>query len=218
MRKVVTMRTLLRRLTVVVLVGFEAAVVVVLHRLGAESWLQIDWSGLGAWLEQSAAEDALAAIIRLIALAIAYWTLATTLLYLVAKLMRAPAALRAVQWATLPAVRRVVDGAVAVSLATATIAGPVAPALAQVPTPVVVQVDEQGNPIPPGTGDEAAPTNEGQPSDEAASGATDDPVVLVPPGLDRIGWTPQPAGLPDEPLPPLTETVSAISRCRDVGT
>ena len=131
--------------------------------------------------------------------------LATTLLYLIARLVRIPAALRAVEWVTIPAVRRVVDGAVAVSIATATIAGPVAPALAQVPTPIVVQVDEQGNPVPPGTGE-----HEPAPGDGNGIPGTNQPTVIVPPGLDRIGWTPQPAGVHDAAPPTLSDAVDTL--------
>ena len=46
------------------------------------------------------------------------WLLASTLLYLAATLSRIPGAVRAVRWTTLPAVRRTVDAALAVSVVT----------------------------------------------------------------------------------------------------
>ena len=174
-----------RRFGLIGLLGFEVGALVVLHRLGGQEWLRVDWANLDVWLATTLPEDALAAVLRLAGLAIAYWMLATTALYLLARLSQLPSALRAVEWATIPAVRRVVDGAVAVSIATASVAAPTLPALADEPTPVVITVDDEGLPVPPGTN--------GEP-DEAP---LDDIELIAPPGLERIGWTPQPAGIPD---------------------
>jgi len=54
-------------------VAFEAVGLVTLHRLGSVPGLTIDWSNLGTWLELTAAEDAVVAVVRLIALGVAYW-------------------------------------------------------------------------------------------------------------------------------------------------
>jgi hypothetical protein len=179
------MSGVLRRTSILLLVGSELAVIALLHRLGAEPWLRVDWSDLDGWLRHARPEDALAAAVRAVALALAYWVLTTTVLYLTARLMRAGAALRGVEWATIPAVRRVVDGAVAVSIATASIAGPAAPGVAQVPTPVVVEIDDEGRPMPPGVATTV--------DDDAASSPL--PPGPIPPGLDRVGWAPTPAGM-----------------------
>jgi len=200
------MRAIARRLSLLMLLAFEVAAVVVVHRLGRLDWLQIDWSDLGMWLSTAVPEDALAAVLRLITLAIAYWMLTTTLLYLLARLTHLSAALRAVEWATIPSVRRAVDGAVAVTIATASIAGPVAPALASTPTPVVIQVDEEGRPVPPGQSstETSAPAAEDRTEPGEAAG-------IVPPGLERIGWTPSPAGTVAPQPGAITNAVNAAT-------
>ena len=179
------------------LLSFEAAALAFLHQLGRFEWLRIDWTNLGTWMSTATAEDALAAVIRVAALAAAYWMTASTLLYLLAKLVRLPAAIGAVEWATLPAIRRVVDGALAVTIAAGTVAGPVAPALAEPPVPVVVEVDEHGGPLPNivsvEDSDDTLP-----PTDEPGQAGTVGP---LPFGAARAGWSPTPAGLPGQVTP-----------------
>jgi hypothetical protein len=63
-----------------------------------------------------ATEPALAAAARLIGLAVAYWLAVTTALYLLAQVTRIPAAVRAVRWATIGPVRRLIEGVVAGAL------------------------------------------------------------------------------------------------------
>src|SRR5919201_1902330 len=62
-------------------------------------------------------------LLGLLGLEVAYWLLASSLLYLLASLSQLPAAVRAVRWLTLPLVRRVADHAVAVTLATSMVGG-----------------------------------------------------------------------------------------------
>lgn len=66
-------------------------------------------------------EPGLAAAFRLVGLAVGYWLVGSTLLYLLARASQIPAALRATSWMTLGPIRRVVDrlaaGALAISLA-----------------------------------------------------------------------------------------------------
>lgn len=133
--------------SLIVLLAAEIGAIAALHQAGSASWLQIAWSDLLGWLNSSSPEDALAAILRLVALVLAYWLLSTTIVYLVARATRIPGAVRAVEWVTLPAVRRVVDRVAALTLAAATVAAPVAPAFASEPPPVVYDVDE-GVPLP----------------------------------------------------------------------
>ncbi|HEY8556614.1 MAG TPA: hypothetical protein VIM97_04620 [Actinomycetes bacterium] len=105
------------------LLGLELAAVVGLHWLGRFQGLQIGWDAPVPWLLSSPVQDILAALLRTVALVMAYWLLASTLLYLLASLTRLPSAVRAVSWATLPVVRRVADHAVAVTLATSMVGG-----------------------------------------------------------------------------------------------
>lgn len=105
------------------LVAAEVAAVVVLYRLGTLPRLAVGWDDPAGWLAVTAAEDVLLAVCRLAALACAIWLLGGTLLYTLAKALRIPAAIRAVEWAALPAVRRLADRAVAVALATSSVMG-----------------------------------------------------------------------------------------------
>ena len=105
------------------LLGLELAAVAGLHWLGRLEGLRIGWDDPVHWLLSSPVQDVLGALLRTVGLVMAYWLLASTLLYLLASLTRLPAAVRAVGWATLPMVRRVADHAVAVTLATSMVGG-----------------------------------------------------------------------------------------------
>jgi nucleoid-associated protein YgaU len=96
----------------------EAAAVAALVVAGRRPALDVPIDHLGPWLRDGAPADVLVALLRWVALVGAVWLLASTLLYVVAAASRAPAAMRAVRWSTLPAVRRTVDAVFAVSLAT----------------------------------------------------------------------------------------------------
>jgi hypothetical protein len=132
----------------------EAGAAFALHRLGALPFLRIDWSDLGAWLALTPPEDVLLAVCRTAALACAYWLLAGTLLYTLARASRIPAAVRAVQWAALPPVRRLADRAIAVAIATSSVVsgtGGIAMADASTPPPVEAPApDDLYRPVPAG--------------------------------------------------------------------
>ncbi len=100
------------------LLAFEAGAVVLLTRLGDLPSLRIPWHSLTPWIVDSPVEDVLAAILRNIALLVAWWLLGSNLLYLLARLTHVPSAIRAVRWMTLPVVRRATDHALAITLAT----------------------------------------------------------------------------------------------------
>jgi hypothetical protein len=105
------------------LLGLELVAVLGLHWLGRFPGLRILWDRPVQWLLSSPLQEVLGAILRMVGLVMAYWLLASTLIYLVASLSRLPAALRALRWVTLPVVRRVADHAVAVTLATSMVGG-----------------------------------------------------------------------------------------------
>jgi hypothetical protein len=105
------------------LLGLEVAVVAGLHWLGRLPALQIPWERPLPWLLDSPVQDVLGSLLRMVALVMAYWLLASSVLYLLASLSHLPAAVRAVRWLTLPLVRRVADHAVAVTLATSMVGG-----------------------------------------------------------------------------------------------
>ena len=159
--------------------GFEALAIVVLHRLGQLQWMQIPWDSVASWLELAPTEDVVAAGLRVIALAIAYWIAASTALYTLARLTRLPGLIRATAWATLPPIRRAIDRAIAVTVTTTALVSPVAPALAadEVPPaePIIYQISDQGVPTP-------------------VNPPTIDPTLISPPGTAGAGYTPTPAG------------------------
>ncbi|HET9007544.1 MAG TPA: hypothetical protein VFQ04_12575, partial [Actinomycetes bacterium] len=105
------------------LLGLELAAVLALHWLGRFAGLRIGWDEPVEWLASSPVQEVLGALLRTVGLVMAYWLLASTVLYLLASLTRLPAAVRAVSWATLPLARRVADHAIAVTLATSMVGG-----------------------------------------------------------------------------------------------
>jgi hypothetical protein len=109
--------------SLLLLLGLELAAVLLLHWLGRFAGLRIGWEEPVEWLASSPVQEVLGALLRTVGLVMAYWLLASTVLYLLASLTRLPAAVRAVSWATLPLARRVADHAVAVTLATSMVGG-----------------------------------------------------------------------------------------------
>src|SRR5215211_8312664 len=99
------------------LLGLELGAVLALHWLGRFPGLRIRWDQPVPWVLSSPVQEVLGSVLRTVGLVMAYWLLASTVLYLLASLTRLPSAVRAVGWATLPLARRVADHAVAVTLA-----------------------------------------------------------------------------------------------------
>src|SRR5205814_2291792 len=135
-----------------VLVAVEVSALAFVRRLGGGG-TRIDWSHLSSWLQTTSSEDAVAAVFRVLALAGAYWLLATTALYLLARVARVPALVRGVGSFTVPGVRKLVDAALVVSIAGAGVIGGGAMAHAAAgppPTtpPVVIQLGNQANQSP----------------------------------------------------------------------
>ncbi len=146
------------------LVGFEAAGLWILTRLGARPDLHIPWDDMAMWLATAPAEVAVAAAVHKLAFVGAAWLAFSTVGYLVAASMRAPRAMALFRAVTLPFVRSAVDRAVALSLAAA---------LAMPPSLVVP--DDPGGPAPP-----AAPTSVLPPGSAAVGYAPS------PPGRERV--------------------------------
>lgn len=160
---------------VIVLIGAEVLAIVALHRM-AET-MGVDWSNLSGWLELTALDDAIIAIVRIVALVLSYWLAASTILYTLAVASRVPAAIQAVEWATLPAVQKLARKAAAATLA----ASVAAPGLAGILLP------------PPSSLFESTTTEASTAvSDEPTVGVTDDGLIL-PPGITRPAYTPTPA-------------------------
>ena len=98
--------------------------VVALHRLGSLEWLRVDIGDLDGWARRARPEDALAAVLRYVALGGGYWLAATSMLYLLARLSGAARLIDATAVLTVPAVRRVTDRLVVGTLAMSSLAGP----------------------------------------------------------------------------------------------
>ena len=93
-----------------VLVGwlvFVAASIAGLHRLGNAFPLELVFDSGGPL------EPALAAVLRVAGLAVGYWLAVSTVLYVIGRAGRLPGGIRAVGWATIGPVRRLIDGVVA---------------------------------------------------------------------------------------------------------
>lgn len=179
------------------LVALEVAAIPLLRGSGDGAPAGIDWRHLGRWATDTAPEDAVVAVVRLLGMGLAAWLLASTVLYLLARLTRVPALVRGASWATIPAVRRIVDAAVAASVFGGAVLGPL-PAGAQVvsPPPIVVELNTTTTsaaghryvPAPAGDRIAAAPTTTSPPA--ATTPAATATTVLSAPAAP----TPDPAG------------------------
>jgi hypothetical protein len=128
-------------LRLLALISVEIGALPVLQRLGSLTFLRTPGTDPPAWqrwLASTPPQDALASVLRLVAMACAWWLVAGTGLYLAARLVRVPGLVHAVEWTTPAAVRRVIDRALALSML-ATLAGGTA-ALAATPQPVPVPI------------------------------------------------------------------------------
>src|SRR4051794_37568106 len=114
-------------------VGLESAAIVGLTALGAQRGFALPLGHLDEWLRVTPPADALAAALRWVALAGAWWLLGGTLLYVAAVAARAPAAGRAGRGTALPRVRRVVDAAFAVTVVAGAVLTPATAAHAAAP-------------------------------------------------------------------------------------
>ncbi len=175
-----------------VVVGSSAAIVT-LQSLGGSPQFTVEWGDLWGWLGSVPAERVLLGLGRAVATVLAWWVLLSTLLCTAARASRIPALVRSVEWATLPAVRRVAERAVAMSLVVTGLGatGPVA----------LAGVDPMPGETDSGTGPTVLVL------DPAADEPTPRPVyVPVPagPGDDLpLPYTPTPAGV-DSPTTPVT--------------
>jgi len=197
------------------LVALEVGAVVGLHRLGGLAAFRVPWQhlgrDLGAWLLYSPVEDVLGAVLRMVALLVAWWLLLSTALYLAASVTRVPALVRSVEWLALPVVRRVADRAVAVALATS-IAG-ASPAVAGT---MATSVPE-GSPAVAGAlvarrtpGPVTATSAAAAATTAAASAAAATTTTTTAPPSD--GYVPRPAGPPGaQPSAPSSSTSTSTT-------
>lgn len=118
-----------------------------------------------------------------IALGCATWMLSSTLLYLVARVTRVPAAISAAGRVTLPSLRRRVDRALAASILTGAVLAGGTPALAAAPVGPDPVVDASV------VASDAEPETEGapEPPSDAATGGTPDAPPDLPVRTGRVG-------------------------------
>lgn len=169
--------------------GVAAGGVVLGHRLGSVPYFQIHWGDLGGWLAVSGPEDVLVAVVRLLVVGGAWWVLATTSLYMLARLSGVKAAVRMVGWATLPASRRLVDRAVALAVLGSSLlggAGGLAAAVEAQPPPSTLTTTEA-----PDGGYQRLPA--GRPSVDRPAGKGSrtplpqpSPALRIPPSRDPV--------------------------------
>ena len=162
------------------LIAAELLAITALHALGQT--MGIDWQDVPGWFEATALEPAIAALLRIVALGLAYWLAASTILYTLALASRIPSAIRAVEWATIPAVQRVARKAVSATLLASISASGFAAAVIEPP-------DHLFDARPPSDATVVAPG-------DRPVGLTDEG-FLLPPGVSRPAYVPTPA--PDQP-------------------
>jgi hypothetical protein len=175
------MHPLARTARVLGTVLVEVAAVLGLVAVGRSPALSVPIGDLGPWLRDGDPATVVVALTRWAALLGAAWLLGSTLLYLAASVTRAPAAMRAVAWSTLPVVRRTVDAACAVSVTAAVVlvpAGAAGAAGARVDDPPSVSVVRDGRGLaqlppdstapPPTTGTVVPPTTAVTPTSTTA--------------------------------------------------
>ena len=142
-------------------------------------------------LAEARADDVLVAAVWAVAVAVGLWLLASTLAYLAVTALRLSAAARRVGWATLPGVRRAVDGLVAGSIVAGAALGTAAPVVAQapaaIPGPTYVPRPAGDGPayVPVPAGDGARPATTALPvrqPDRNVAPLTRDASHLVEPG------------------------------------
>lgn len=155
------------------LVVFEIAAIIVMHTFVVRLGVSVDWNDFSRWIKVTPADDAAFALVGVLGLVAAYWLAASTLLYLIARITQIPAFVRSAGLLTLPGVRRVVDGAVALtivgsSLLAAKPAGAARETAVPTPTPMVQTVSS----------DDSLVGTPGVPSSTAPRGSTT--VVTTP--------------------------------------
>ena len=119
---------------------------VVFHALGQEGMAPPPLTDPGVWGDWLAAREpavAAAALLRLVVLALAWYLVGATAVGIVARLVRVAGLIRLADAMTLPMVRRLLQGALGVSLATAMVGASTAPVPRDLDAPRLVLAAEQ---------------------------------------------------------------------------
>ncbi len=184
------------RFRLLLLLTVEAGVLETLRRIGTR--LPLSGTDPLGWIRVAPAEDVIVVAAWLTALAVAAWLALTTVAYLGTRLAGLSRAGTVVHRLTAPVIRRLVEGAVVLSLATSVAAAPSIPAVAtELPPPLVLQLADDAAPDTASPADlvvpEAAPT-----------------LTVLPPGMTAAGFAPVAGNAPapdpaPESLPPSPE-------------
>jgi hypothetical protein len=183
------MNALVRTARLLATIAMEAATLGALVAMGRRSDLVIPVDHLDSWLRDGEPATVVVALARGVALVVVFWLLASTLLYLAAAASRAPAAVRAVQWSTLPAIRRTIDAACAVSLATSVVLVPAAASAARPSDPPSVSLVRDGRglrQLPPATTTPPAPPPAAAAPPSTPTGAVTPPNEVVVAAGDNL--------------------------------
>jgi hypothetical protein len=188
------------------LVVAEVGAVVVLHRLGTAPGFGLPGADVGRWLRETPPLDATAAILRLVALGGAWWLLASTVWWLLLA-VRGVARPRSI--AAMPGTRRLVEAALAVTLAAGTtLTGPAASAAPATPTTTTTTA-----PLVLGRGPNGVRSGRAGlgsvPAAPAPPASTTTSTTTMPPAGARQP-APAPAAPPAPPAPPATPAVASV--------
>jgi hypothetical protein len=186
----IAMRRPLAALGTIATLAAEGAAIAALTAVGHERAFRVAFGHFDDWLRVTPPADAIVAMLRWVALLGAWWLLAGTLLYVAAAATRVPAAARAVRWAALPPVRRVVDAAFVATVVGSAVFAPVhARARTATPPPTTLVRDGRNHDLaslPPATTPAAPPIEPGPPAPPAppppVASAGDEIVVVVAAG------------------------------------
>lgn len=180
----------------------EVAAVTLLHRLGSAPWAHVSWRDAGSWLATTPVETAAVALLRPVALALAWYLLATTVLHVGARLAPRLRLAALTTTVTPPGVRRLIDRAVAVSLLAASAvptaaahARPLAPA-ATVHAVAATEATVPGLTPPPGPATPDTPPSSpprGAAGEPAESASTPQPDPAAQDTAERsVRWVVEP--------------------------
>lgn len=140
-------------------------------------------SQMGAWLDQRPPTEVVFALLRLVALILAWYLLAVTVGGVLGRALRLAALVTVVDALTLPAVRRMLSGAVGLSFAATALTGPVGTAVAGAEPPPVATMRR----LPDG----AAPSPPVVPG-EIMRRLPEEPPPVSPPAATPRTWTVRP--------------------------
>lgn len=227
------MRSQRKATPLIALFAFELAALFGLHLLGSSPNMQVDWANFSTWMQTSTVEEIATPLIRLAALVVAYWMFVSTLLFTLAQLSRIPAAIRATSMFTMPSVRRLVDGAMVVSIASTSVIGLGATAASAAPAnpahTLAVQTDLNVVDSPgaaasnqqagtttttaaPTTTTQAPTTTTGAPTTTTSPSTTAAPTPVAPGAGDDFVSSPRPTNAPAGTQAPSTTTTTAAPK------